>query len=84
MCKRIGFLSCVICLIIYSSVGFAGDLAYKPGDLIVRFKPKANGDERAIAERNAVLASIGGGTIKHCYTLVPGLTLVKTAATSDC
>ncbi|MHC4575512.1 MAG: S8 family serine peptidase, partial [Planctomycetota bacterium] len=51
--------------------------SYKPGELLVRFAPRADGKQRAKAEKDAVLASIAGGIIKHSYQLVPGLTVVK-------
>ncbi|MHC4620975.1 MAG: S8 family serine peptidase, partial [Planctomycetota bacterium] len=51
--------------------------AYKPGGLLVRFAPKANGKQRSKAEKEAFLASIGAGSIKRPYHLVPGLTHVK-------
>ena len=77
MSEKIPFLFSIVCLTFYNSVGFASGFGYKPGELIVRFKPKANGKQRTIAERNAVLASIDGGTVKRCYRLVAGLTQVK-------
>ncbi|MHC4574804.1 MAG: S8 family serine peptidase, partial [Planctomycetota bacterium] len=51
--------------------------SYRPGELLVRFAPRADGKQRAKAEKDAVLASIAGGAIKHSYQLVPGLTVVK-------
>lgn len=53
------------------------NLDYKPGELIVRFAPKADGKQRTKVERESVLASIDGGIVKHLYKLVPGLTVVK-------
>jgi len=77
MSKKIALLLAIVCLAVYSSVGLASDLAYRPGELIVRFAPKADGKQRTKAERNTVLASLEGGSVKHSYKLVPGLTLVK-------
>jgi len=55
----------------------ASDLPYKPGELIVRFAPDTTGKQLTIAERNAILASFGGGYLRHSYKLVPGLSVVK-------
>ena len=52
-------------------------LKYEPGELLVRFAPKPDGTQRTLAERNAVLSAVNGGTVDHSYRLVPGLTLVK-------
>jgi subtilisin family serine protease len=51
----------------------APDASYRAGEVLVRFAPKANGAERSKVEKNAVLASIGGGNIKRSFGLVPGL-----------
>ncbi|MBW8000594.1 MAG: S8 family serine peptidase [Planctomycetes bacterium] len=72
----------IVCLIIaaFSTVIIADDpneLDYKPGELIVRFAPKANGIQRTKAERRGLLDSIGGGDIRHSFKRVPGLTVVK-------
>jgi len=80
MSRKTVLLLSIVCLTVYSSLGFASDLSYKPGELIVRFAPKANGAQRTKAERNEVLTSIDGGNIKHFYKLVPGLTVVKLPA----
>ena len=56
---------------------YAKDLPYKPGELIVRFRPKANGKQLTTTEQNIILASIGGGNVKHSFKLVPGLCVVK-------
>ena len=58
----------------------ANHLDYKQGELLVRFAPRLDGKQRTVTERNEVLALIRGGTVKHCYKLVPGLTLVKLPA----
>ncbi|MDH4240764.1 MAG: hypothetical protein OEW48_14490 [Phycisphaerae bacterium] len=55
----------------------AADAVYKPGELLVRFAPKVDGKQRSRAEKNQMLTSLGGATIKRNFTIVPGLTLVK-------
>ncbi len=62
---------------IFSSLGIASDLVYKPGELLVRFAPKSDGKQRTLSEKNDFLDSISGGNVKHSYKIVPGLTLVK-------
>jgi len=52
---------------------------YREGDLLVRFAPKANGNQRSAAEKAQVLNSLGGGIEKHRHKLVPGLSLVELA-----
>ena len=74
--KTIPLLS-ILCLIVCSSITIASDLGYKPGELLVRFAPKPNGQQRTITERNEILASIVGGNVTRSYKLVSGLTLVK-------
>ena len=61
------------------SQGVSGplNLGYEPGELLVRFAPKADGAQRTSVERNEILTEINGGTVQHSYKLVPGLTLVK-------
>jgi subtilisin family serine protease len=76
MSRKSTFLFFVIHLTVFSP-GWAAELPYRPGELLVRFAPKPDSSQRTIAECNAVLASIGGGTVKHSYKLVSGLTLVK-------
>ncbi|MHC4624783.1 MAG: S8 family serine peptidase [Planctomycetota bacterium] len=56
------------------------DAAYKPGQVIVRFAPRGNGKQRDSAEKKQILDSLGGGTIKRNYGLVPGLSVVKLPA----
>lgn len=73
------FFVCVI-VAVFSGIVIAddpNDLNYKPGELIVRFAPKANGKQRTKAERKDILNSIDGGSIKHSFKLVSGLTIVK-------
>ncbi len=52
-------------------------IRYAPGELLVRFAPRADGMQRRPAEKNQILISLGGGTIKHSYRIVQGLSLVK-------
>jgi len=59
---------------------YAEDLSYKPGELIVRFRPKANGNQLTVTDQNIILASIGGGNVKHSFKLLPGLCVVKLPA----
>jgi len=53
------------------------DTPYKPDELIVRFAPKVDSKQRNTTEKIQVLSSLGGGTIKREYKIVPGLSLVK-------
>ena len=50
---------------------------YVEGELLVRFAPKADGIQRSLTEKNQILTSLGGGTIKRNFKIVPGLTLVE-------
>jgi subtilisin family serine protease len=50
---------------------------YVPGEILVRFAPKAGSMQRNITEKSQILSSLGGGVIKHTFKIVPGLTLVK-------
>ncbi|NIA17189.1 MAG: S8 family serine peptidase, partial [Planctomycetes bacterium] len=68
---------CTILLVIAFAQVQAADLPYKPDELIVRFAPKVDGQQRTRIERNEILASIVGGTVKRFTKLVPGLGLVK-------
>ena len=77
MSKKTALLLAILYLTVHSSIGMASDLEYAPGELLVRFAPKENGNQLTTAEHNALLAEIGGGTIKYSCKLVPGLTLVK-------
>jgi len=58
----------------------SADAPYKPGELIVRFAPKQDGEQRSATEKNQILGSLGGGTIKSNFKIVPGLTLVELPA----
>ncbi|MHC4645789.1 MAG: S8 family serine peptidase [Planctomycetota bacterium] len=55
----------------------AANAPYKPDELIVRFAPKAKGKQFSNAEKQHILTSLGGGSIKRNFKLVPGLTTVK-------
>jgi len=77
MSKKSTFLLFVLFFTVFSSLGIASDLVYKPGELLVRFAPKPDGKQRTLAEKNNILVSIYGGNVKHSYKLVPGLTVVK-------
>ncbi|MHC4572871.1 MAG: S8 family serine peptidase [Planctomycetota bacterium] len=50
---------------------------FAPGQLLVRFAPRSKGRWPDIAEKNAMLANLGGGTVEREYNLVPGLCLVS-------
>ncbi len=54
--------------------------SYEPGQLLVRFVPKAEGKSPSIAEKNQILSSLGDPVLKRNYDLVPGLTLIKLPA----
>jgi len=77
MSKKITLLLAVVSLTIYSSVGLASDLPYKPGELLVRFAAAGNGKQRSMQEKNQILNSLGGGTIKYNFMLVSGASVVK-------
>ena len=46
MSRKTILFSAIICLIIYVSTGLASDLAYAPGELLVRFAPKPDGKQQ--------------------------------------
>jgi hypothetical protein len=77
MSRTIKLLLSILCLLVYGSLGFASDLSYKPGELLVHFAPKADDKQQTLTERDRTLASIGVGTVKYSYKLVPGLSVVK-------
>ncbi|HUT28853.1 MAG TPA: S8 family serine peptidase [Sedimentisphaerales bacterium] len=54
-----------------------GGGAYKPDELIVRFAAKANGQQHNAQQKSEILRSLGGGSIKHTFKIVPGLSVVK-------
>jgi hypothetical protein len=51
----------VILAILTSTSESSGSSNYVPGELLVRFAPKAAGQQRTFDEQNAILTSIGGG-----------------------
>lgn len=53
------------------------DLGYKPGELLVRFAPKADDMQLSTAEKNQILSSLGVAAVIGNYRLVPGLSHVK-------
>jgi serine protease len=53
------------------------DAPYVPDELLIRFEPKSNGQQRNPAEKTQILSSLGGGYIKHNFTIIPGLTQIK-------
>jgi len=55
----------------------AGNARYKPGELLVRFGPKADRKIRSYQEKTQILNSLGGGTIKRSFRVVPGLSSVQ-------
>jgi uncharacterized repeat protein (TIGR01451 family) len=60
-----------------SSAVSASELNYVPGEVLVQFNPKENGDLRSTEDKTEILSSFGGGTIVRSYKIVPGLSLVK-------
>jgi len=77
MSKKILTSLAIAYLTAYSSVGTASELGYKEDELLVCFAPKAPGIQRSTTEKNEILRSLGLGTIKRDYRVVPGLSLVK-------
>ena len=86
MSKNIYLSNVLVLVVVYFSQSLSShaqstpEPVYKPGELLVRFKPKENKEYRTTDELNNLLSSINGGTIKHSYKLVPGLTVVKLPA----
>jgi hypothetical protein len=71
----------VLFVFVFASVSVADKADYKEGELLVRFTPKANGQQRTKSEKEEILSSIDGGTIKRSHEkLVPGLNLVNLPA----
>ena len=58
----------------------AGQAPYKPGELIVRFAANADGRLPGTDQRSQILSSVGGGTIKYDFKIVPGLSVVELPA----
>ena len=77
MSKKILTSLAIAYLTAYSSVGIASELGYKEDELLVRFAPKATGMRRSTKEKDDILSTLGLGTIKREYRIVPGLSLIK-------
>jgi hypothetical protein len=92
MSKRIIIFSAVLVTIFglpIVSISYAGppgrrnaaskpvDLGYVPGELLVRFAPKANGIQRSRAERNQIVSSLGAANVTKDCGNVLGLSHVK-------
>jgi subtilisin family serine protease len=77
MSKKIVVLLAIVYFSAYSSLVPASGPEYKPGELLVRFAPKDTGMQRSAKEKNDILSTLGLGTIKREYRIVPGLSLVK-------
>lgn len=56
------------------------DLGYVPGELLVRFAPRADGVQLTTTERNQILSTLGAAAVIKNYRLVPGLSHVKLPA----
>ena len=95
MSKRIIVFSAVVVTIFglpILSIAYAGaparrngaskplDLGYVPGELLVRFAPKADGRQRTRAERDQIVGSLGAAKVRKDYRIVPGLSHVKLPA----
>ncbi len=77
MSRKTALFLSILYLTFYSSIATASDLLYVPGELLVQFAPKPNGEQRSLIEKNQILSSLGAATVKRNYKIVPGLTLVK-------
>ncbi|MHC4462795.1 MAG: S8 family peptidase [Planctomycetota bacterium] len=75
--KWVTIVIVTISIFCFVEVASAADPPYVPGQLLVRFAPKAKGVQRSMEEKNQILGSLGGGTIKRNFTIVPGLCLVE-------
>jgi len=70
----------LIILFVVTASSFAAGPEYKEGELLVRFAPKENKHQRTKTEKETILSSINGGTIKHSHEkLVPGLNVIVLA-----
>ena len=69
-----------ISLVFLTSIANALAPEYVPGELLVRFASKPDGGQMMTAEREQILAFVGGGTITQSFRIVSGLTLVKLPA----
>jgi hypothetical protein len=70
-------LSSVVLAILAKTAFSAESAAYVPGELLVRFAPKQNGQRPTLVEQNTILAAVGGGAVERTFRIVPGLALVK-------
>ena len=77
MSKKILTSLAIAYLTAYSSVGIASELGYKDDEVLVRFGPKATGMQPSTKEKHDILSTLGLGTIKREYKIVPGLSLIK-------
>ena len=60
----------------YDPASSLSDALYKEGELIVRFDSNVVDIKRNVDKRSAILTNIGG-TVRHTYKRVPGLSVVK-------
>lgn len=74
--KSISFIAFVYLTMFYSIV-YSSNLKYKEDEVLVRFAQKSEKSQFNISEKTEILKSLGLGTIKHEYKIVPGLSLVK-------
>ena len=75
--KNVYFYFVIFCFALFSNCFAGQDSAYIEDELVVKFAPKANGNQRSHAERSQVLDSFQIGKINKSSRLVPGLTLIK-------
>jgi len=82
MHKWILILIVLVCSLYCKQITYADspDKNYAPDQLIVRFRTKDNREHINTQEKNQILSSLGGASVKHNFKLVPGLTLVKLPA----
>jgi uncharacterized repeat protein (TIGR01451 family) len=52
------------------------DAPYNEGQLLVRFASKTDGRQRTSIEKSQILISLGGGSVKHEYKNIKGLSLI--------
>jgi len=56
------------------------DVPYKEGELIIRFERRSDGKLASLADKQQILSSLDGGTIKREFSIVPGLNVIKLPA----